>query len=151
MHARRGFEKAHQAGDSRATIILGLIQKLYAVERQADQDTVDEAERLKRRLRDSAPVYEEIFELLDQWAPQVPPKTPLGKAIGYARNRRVQLSRFLEDARLGLDKGYASHCTSLARLGATSEKRRRFDSLLPCFFAGSLSPECSYRHSFLSL
>jgi transposase InsO family protein len=50
-----------------------------------------------------------------------------------------------------LDKGYASHCTAFARFGGSSEKRRRFDNLLPCFLAGGLSPGCSYRHSFLSL
>jgi transposase len=105
MHGRRGFESAYQAGDQRGAVILELIQKLYAVERKCDQDGVDHHQRLKRRLQHSAPVYEEIFELLDKWAPQVPPKTPLGKAIGYARNRRVQLSRFLEDGRIALDNG----------------------------------------------
>ncbi len=48
-------------------------------------------------------------------------------------------------------KGYASHCTSFARFDASSEKRLRFDSLLPCFLTGGSSPRGSYRHSFLSL
>lgn len=48
-------------------------------------------------------------------------------------------------------KGYASHCTSFVRFGTTSKKRRRSDSLIPCFLAGGLSPGCSLRHSFLSL
>jgi transposase len=105
MHARRGFEKAHQAGDSRGTTILLLIQKMYAVEREATQDGVGPEQRLKRRLEHSAVVYEEVFGLLDQWAPLVPEKTLLGTAIGYARNRRVQLARFLEDGRIPLDNG----------------------------------------------
>ncbi|MBN1654035.1 MAG: IS66 family transposase [Deltaproteobacteria bacterium] len=105
MHTRRGFEKAHQAGDSRGTTILLLIQKIYAVEREANEDAVSPEQRLKRRLEYSARVVEEIFGLLDQWAPVVPEKTPLGKAIGYARNRRVQLTRFLEDGRIPLDNG----------------------------------------------
>jgi putative transposase len=49
------------------------------------------------------------------------------------------------------DKGYASHCTSFVGFGATSGKRCRFESLLPCFLTGGSSPGCSYRHSFLSL
>jgi hypothetical protein len=48
-------------------------------------------------------------------------------------------------------KGYASHCTSFVGFGATCGKRRRFESLLPCFLTGGSSPGCSYRHSFLSL
>lgn len=48
-------------------------------------------------------------------------------------------------------KGYASHCTSFVRFDRTSEKRFRFDSLLPCLLTGGSSPGCSYRHSFLSL
>jgi transposase len=51
----------------------------------------------------------------------------------------------------GNEKGYASHCTSFVGLGATCRKRRRFESLLPCFLTGGSSPGCSYRHSFLSL
>jgi len=105
MHGRRGFEKAHKAGDARGTTILLLIQKMYAVERKATEEQVSAEERLKRRLQHSAPVYEEIFRLLDEWAPQVPPKTLLGKAIGYARNRRVQLARFFEDGRIPMDNG----------------------------------------------
>ena len=48
-------------------------------------------------------------------------------------------------------KGYASHCTSFVACGATSGKRRRLDSLLPCIFTGGSSPGFSYKHSFLSL
>ena len=51
----------------------------------------------------------------------------------------------------GNEKGYASHCTSSVGFGATSGKRRLFESLLPCFLTGGSSPGCSYRHSFLSL
>jgi transposase len=117
MHGRRGFEQAYQAGDQRGAVILQLIQKLYAVERHADQEGVDHLERLKRRLHQSAPVVDDIFELLDEWAPQVPPKTPLGKAIGYARNRRVQLSRFLEDGRMALDNGRAERLIRSIAIG----------------------------------
>ncbi len=105
MHARRGFEKAHKAGDARGTTILLLVKKMFAVEREANEDEVSAEERLKRRLQYSAPVYDEIFKLLDEWAPQVPEKTPLGKAIAYARNRRIQLGRFLEDGRIPPDNG----------------------------------------------
>jgi transposase len=105
MHARRGFERAHKAGDSRGTTVMLLIKQLYAVETKANEDGVTDEERLKRRLEHSAPVCDEIFELLDGWVSQVTDKTPLDKAIKYARNRKVQLTRFLEDGRIPLDNG----------------------------------------------
>ncbi|MBU3990916.1 MAG: DDE-type integrase/transposase/recombinase, partial [Gammaproteobacteria bacterium] len=49
------------------------------------------------------------------------------------------------------DKGYASYCTSIVGFDATSGKRRRLASLLPCLFTGGSPPGCSYRHSSLSL
>ncbi len=105
MHARRGFEKAFQAGDARGGIILGLVQQLYAVERSAKEEGCTPDERLARRLVHSIGPYEEIFHLLDQWAPHVAPKTPIGQAITYARNRRIQLARCFDDGRIPLDNG----------------------------------------------
>ena len=40
-------------------------------------------------------------------------------------------------------KGYASHCTSFVGFDATWRKRRRSESLLPCFLTGGSSPGCS--------
>ncbi|MGZ3457157.1 MAG: IS66 family transposase [Archangium sp.] len=69
------------------------------------------------RLAHSRPVYEELFGLLEQWAPLVPAKTPLGKAIAYARNRYVPLGRFLEDGRLPVDNGEVERLIKLIVLG----------------------------------
>lgn len=117
MHARRGFERAHQVGDARGGMALALIQKLYAVERQANEAGLTPEARLALRLEQSAPVYTELFELLEDWAPRVPPKTPLGKAITYARNRYLPLGRFLENGRVPLDNGEAERLIKLIVLG----------------------------------
>jgi len=117
MHARRGFERAWQAGDSRGGTVLALIQKLYAVERQASEAALSPEARLALRLEKSAPVYAELFALLEDWAPQVPPKTPLGKALAYAQNRYVPLGRFLEDGRVPVDKGEAERLIKRIALG----------------------------------
>ncbi|MCP3143734.1 IS66 family transposase [Pyxidicoccus xibeiensis] len=117
MHARRGFERAHQAGDSRGGTVLALVQKLYAVERQATEAALCPEARLGLRLEKSAPVYAELFELLETWAPHVPPKTLLGKAIGYARNRYVPLGRFLEDGRVPVDNGEVERLIRMIALG----------------------------------
>jgi transposase len=115
MHARRGFERAHQAGDARGGAALALVQKLYAVEDEARG--LSPEERLALRLAQSAPVYTDFFSLLETWAPQVLPKTPLGKAITYARNRYVPLGRFLTDGRLPVDNGEVERLIKLIVLG----------------------------------
>ena len=117
MHARRGFERAYQAGDARGGTVLALVQKLYAVERQATEAALSPEARLGLRLEKSAPVYAELFELLDSWAPHVPPKTPLGKAIAYARNRYVPLGRFLENGRVPVDNGEVERLIKMIALG----------------------------------
>jgi transposase len=117
MHARRGFERAYVAGDARGGMVLALVQKLYAVERQAQEAGLSPEARLGLRLVHSRPVYEELFGLLEDWAPHVPPKTPLGKAIAYARNRVVPLGRFLEDGRLPVDNGEVERLIKLIVLG----------------------------------
>ena len=117
MHARRGFERAYVAGDARGATVLTLVQTLYAVERQAQEAGLSPEARLTLRLTHSLPVYEELFGLLEQWAPHVPAKTPLGKAIAYARNRALPLGRFLEDGRLPLDNGEVERLIKLIVLG----------------------------------
>jgi len=117
MHARRGFERAWQAGDSRGGTVLSLVQKLYAVERQASEAALSPEARLALRLEKSAPVYAELFALLEDWAPHVPPKTPLGKALAYAQNRYVPLGRFLADGRVPVDNGEAERLIRMIALG----------------------------------
>jgi len=117
MHARRGFERAYQAGDARGGSVLALVQKLYRVERQATETGLTPEARLALRLEKSALVYAELFDLLEQWAPHVPPKTPLGKAIAYAQNRYVPLGRFLENGRVPVDNGEVERLIRMIALG----------------------------------
>jgi len=47
----------------------------------------------------------------------VPPKTPLGKAPAYARNRYVPLGRFLENGRVPVDNGEVERLIRMIALG----------------------------------
>jgi hypothetical protein len=57
------------------------------------------------RATTSHPLVERIFASLEAEAGQHRPSSPLAKAVQYALNRRVALSRFLEDGRIELDTG----------------------------------------------
>jgi len=97
-HCRRYGWKALASDPERARHMLALIGELFRIER-----TIAEAPMRKRRVardRQSRPIVERFFEWCDAEAGLVLDDTPIAKAIGYARNQRDALSRFLEDPRL---------------------------------------------------
>ena len=105
-HARRKFDEAikaqgGKAKPGKATRALGLIQRLYRVERLAKELTPEARHAL--RLEQAAPVLDEIRSWLDASLPQVNPKGKLGEALGYLDNQWPRLVRYVEDGRLSID------------------------------------------------
>jgi transposase len=97
-HTRRYFYKALDSEPDRAREALALIGELFRIERVlADRKP---HERLDVREREAAPVVDRFFAWCDAQAPHVLDDTPIAKGIGYARNQRKALSRFLRDGRL---------------------------------------------------
>jgi transposase len=62
--------------------------------------TAPPQQRLTARLNESRPIVDAFFSWCDEQAGHVLDETPTAKAIGYARNQRVALQRFLDDGRL---------------------------------------------------
>jgi hypothetical protein len=75
-----------------------MIGALFQIERAIE--TVPREKRQAIREEQSRPIVERFFTWCDELAAKVLDDTPLAKAIGYARNQRVALLRFLEDGRL---------------------------------------------------
>jgi transposase len=99
-HARRYHYKALESDPERARQALALISELFRIERSiADAPT---RKREVVRARESRPIVERFFAWCDAEAGCVLDETPIAKAIGYARNQRVALRRFLADGRLPL-------------------------------------------------
>lgn len=105
MHARRYFERAAKARDTRALVALALIGKMYEVERQATVEGVSAEERSRRRQAQSWPLLEKLRQWIEELRPQAPPSTPLGKAIRYVEGRWLSLCVFVLDGRIPLDNG----------------------------------------------
>ena len=59
------------------------------------------------RKREAAPIVEKFFAWCDAEADRVLDETPSAKAVGYARNQRAALSRFLEDGRLPIHNNFS--------------------------------------------
>jgi transposase len=97
-HARRYWWKALDSDPERARQGLAFIGGLFRVERK-HAGAPPEA-RFAARRAESRPIVEAFFTWCDEQAPLVLDETPIAKAIGYARNQRVALQRFLEDGRL---------------------------------------------------
>ena len=92
-HARRYWFKALETDPDRARQALAFIGALFILERAHATAAPDQ--RLAVRKLEARPIVERFFAWCDAEVDRVLDETPSAKAIGYARNQRVALSRFL--------------------------------------------------------
>lgn len=101
-HGRRRFVEAARSGDLHALEGVRLIRPLFAIEK-ASSAAGDTAElRRARRLEQSVPVLDTLRTWLDDKRAEIPPKSPLGQALGYLHRQWVRLILFLEDGNIEL-------------------------------------------------
>jgi len=105
-HCRRPFMKALDAGDARAAVVVSVMREIYAVEAQARADGAELDELLRRRQRDSRPLVDRLHRIIGDLAGRATPKSPLGKAVGYAVNQWSTLILFLDDPRVPLSNAH---------------------------------------------
>jgi hypothetical protein len=99
-HARRRLVEAARGGDRVALEGVRILAKLFAVERAATEAGDNADERRNRRQRCSRPILEELREWIDHQKAVTPPKTPLGKGLGYIERQWTRLLLFLEDGNI---------------------------------------------------
>lgn len=104
-HSRRYFFKALSSDPDRARQALALIKSLFHIERTVAHSPPQQ--RLKVRQIEAKPIAEAFFKWCDEQAPLVLDETPISKGIGYARNQRQALERFLEDGRLPIHNNFS--------------------------------------------
>ena len=104
-HARRYVFKALESDGPRARHALSLIQALFLLERGYANASANE--KLRRRQLDAKPIVDAFFAWCDEESLKVLDETPISKAIGYARNQRQALQRFLEDGRLPIHNNWS--------------------------------------------
>jgi hypothetical protein len=97
-HARRYFFKALESDPERAKTALAWIGVLFALERS--MTSTPAKKRREIRQARAAPIVDAFFAWCDQEAGRVLDLSPMAQGIGYARNQRVALRRFLDDGRL---------------------------------------------------
>jgi len=99
-HARRYFFKTLGSEPEAAREALALIGELFRIEREIAPAPRAHREAVRRAR--AGPVVDRFFAWCEARVPEVRPETPPAAAIGYARNQRAALSRFLADGRLPL-------------------------------------------------
>jgi hypothetical protein len=104
-HTRRYFFKSLTSDPERARAALAYIKALFQIERV--HATAPPEVRLRVRQKDARPIIESFFGWCDAQEPMVLDETPISKAVGYARNQREALSRFLEDGRLPIHNNFS--------------------------------------------
>lgn len=109
-HVRRKFyevQKASPKQSSAANLVLLLIQKLYKIEDQISEATIEQ--RFKTRQEQSAPILQEIKSWLDENESKYPPQGLMGKAITYAQNQWPYVMNVLKDGILSLDNNFTEN------------------------------------------
>jgi transposase len=99
-HGRRRLVDAARAGDAVALEGLHIIARLFAVERESKLagDTADQ--RRARRHEKTRPILDELRGWVDDKRQVIPPKTPLGRALGYLHRQWKRLLLFLDDGNI---------------------------------------------------
>lgn len=101
-HGRRRFADAARSGDTLALEGLRLIGPLFQIERASSAAGENAEQRRARRQGQSTPVLASIRAWVDEQRGVIPPKTPLGRALGYLHKQWKRLVLFVDDGHVEL-------------------------------------------------
>jgi transposase len=96
-HGRRRLVEAARAGDAIALEGLHIIARLFVVERASTLAGDTAEKRRERRETHTRAITDELGAWVDRHRAVIPPKTPLGQALGYLHRQWRRLLLFLED------------------------------------------------------
>jgi transposase len=100
-HARRKFVDAEKTAPEIAREAVNLMGKLFAVEKQAKEASVEE--RLQLRQQQSVPLLAELRQKLLRWKEQLLPKHPMAEAVNYTLSQWTELNVFCSDGAVPVD------------------------------------------------
>jgi transposase len=100
-HARRKFVDAEKTAPEIAREAVSLVGRLFAVEKQAKEASVEE--RLQLRQQQSVPLLAELRQKLLRWKEQLLPKHPMAEAVNYTLSQWAELNVFCSDGAVPID------------------------------------------------
>ncbi len=114
-HARRKFFDARSTAAGEASLILGMIARLYDVEDRAR--SLDAEGRRALRQAESVPVLTRLRDELDRLKAKLLPKSAMAGAVGYALNQWEALLRYTTDGRLSIDNNVSERTLRPVAIG----------------------------------
>jgi transposase len=114
-HARRKFYEARTVQPIPAHTALGAIGRLYDLERQLKEASVEE--RHAARQARALPILQEFHAWLTASGPSVLPKSPVGQAINYVLPRWDGFVRYCEDGALSIDNNLSERSLRCCAVG----------------------------------
>ncbi|WP_197447157.1 IS66 family transposase [Tautonia plasticadhaerens] len=114
-HVRRKFYECRTTAPVLAHEALARIRQLYRIE--AECRALPAAKPREIRQRDAVPLLAAFEAWLDEQCRQMLPKSPLGKAIAYARNQWQGLQTYTRDGELSIDNNLAERTLRAQAIG----------------------------------
>ena len=145
-HVRRKFFDARKNDETRASKVLGMIQRLYALEEEARTNNLSAEQRLELRQTKAAPIMAQLKTYLDQQheSPEVLPKSAIGIAVQYALRQWWKIERYLTDGMVEIDNNLVENAIRPVALGrknylfAGSEQGGRWGAMIYTFVASAI-------------
>lgn len=140
-HARRYFEKALDNDLQRAGHVLGKMQQLYSIERNAREKGIDFETRKRYRSLYASPILLGLEKWLKKNISIVLPKSAIGKAISYTLNLWPKLIGYIIDGKYEIDNNLIENAIRPLALGrknylfAGSHKAAQYAAMMYSFFA----------------
>ena len=116
-HARRKFTDVHPMAPAIAEEALRLIGQLFDLERQAQEQKLEDHAHLALRQKHSVPILGQLHEKLRYWKNTVLPKHPICIAITYCLNQWESLNVFTCDPAVRIDNNLAEQEMKRIALG----------------------------------
>jgi transposase len=102
-HARRFFIQARDNDKKRSDHVVSELQLLYRLEEELREGKAEVEEIYKRRQAIAMPILNRLHQWFKEHLTQVPPQSPIGKAIAYALGRWTRLMAYAQDGALLID------------------------------------------------
>ena len=116
-HARRKFEYALDDDPVRASRMMVLWGRLYAIEKRAKEENYSDEQLLAARQRQALPIFDEIKVALNEYKDQVLSKSLMGKAITYVFNQWDALVRYTGDPMFSIDNNISERMLRMVVIG----------------------------------